>query len=350
MYILSFFSDSGAVAGVFLVVGMIIAAALAGGLFYMRRRRQRQRRFVSGVISRPLSYPDNPFEDPRDPPSPGYPTMRYASGSQPRASVVDRDPGHMQQNPFSDEANYLPTPPQLNVDNGNFGDEPMIALAMTGIGARRSSRLREDITPGGQAPGPSEQHLNASNEAPEGSHSRGVSTTQSSPSMYPPSLPLGSSEEQLPTPSSETATQEPLEIFAPQPIVLSEMAPAVIPAERRPPPVLPPRSPLRVARSPLLVRTDFTTKESVLIDPQPYEPLTPPESTSSHSAVPSDRTNSWTHNPFSECPVEVPAPVEVKQRDNFYTRWKAVQVCATQALSIAKMAKKGYHSIGQAPS
>lgn len=304
----------------------------------MCRRQQQQRRFVGGVISRPLSYPDNPFEDPRDPPSPGYPDMHHASSSPPRASFLNRNLRQPQQNPFADEANALPVPSRPSADGGIFVDEPMVALAMTGIGARgRNSRLREEVAHSSQTDVPFEQQPATVNESPEESRSRSNSTAQSSPSMYPSSLPSVPSDDQMQpaTPSSETATNEPSQIFAPQPMAPSPVVAAGFPAYRGPPPVLPPRSPLRGIHSPpLLVRTEFTAKESALIDARPFEPLTPPESTSSHSTGSSDHIRSpYSLSPFSEHIPEVSAPEGVKRRDTFYSRRGPVQVRAARSLS-----------------
>ncbi|KAJ7786278.1 hypothetical protein B0H16DRAFT_25759 [Mycena metata] len=69
----SFFSNAGAVAGVFLVVGGILTAIAAFGIFIMcrrrRRKRERHRRWLIS-INRPRSVMDDPFQSPRSAPNP----------------------------------------------------------------------------------------------------------------------------------------------------------------------------------------------------------------------------------------------------------------------------------------
>ncbi|KAF8213078.1 hypothetical protein K438DRAFT_1073667 [Mycena galopus ATCC 62051] len=80
----SFFHNAGAVAGVFLVIGMVLTALVAWGTFIMcRRKRRRQEAHRRWLISinrpRPMAEVDgDPFEDhPRSAPSP---PMRIAPG------------------------------------------------------------------------------------------------------------------------------------------------------------------------------------------------------------------------------------------------------------------------------
>ncbi|KAJ7492647.1 hypothetical protein FB451DRAFT_541812 [Mycena latifolia] len=153
----SFFNNAGAVAGVFLVVGAIVAGIAAAIMFILcrrrRRRRERHRRWLVSINRpRPLADgSDNPFEDPPRP-SPS-PPMRG----------VDRNwniPAH--------------TPHQDNSGNG--------------LGLYNVAPPRHDEHP--------EEHdgpygildRNEIGLAITTNHSR-PSLAQSSPSIYPPSLP-----------------------------------------------------------------------------------------------------------------------------------------------------------------
>ena len=79
-----FFGNTGAVAGTFLAVGIIITAIAAAAAFTICRKRRR--RFIRQSISRPLPYPENPFEDPRD--SPSLSQMQYAGSESSNRNLV----------------------------------------------------------------------------------------------------------------------------------------------------------------------------------------------------------------------------------------------------------------------
>jgi len=94
----SFFRNAGVVAGVFLVVGALITAAAAFAIFILCRRRRRQRErhrrwLISVNRPRPMADgSDDPFQDPRSPPSPPMrviPHYTHAWDTQPRATPRD---------------------------------------------------------------------------------------------------------------------------------------------------------------------------------------------------------------------------------------------------------------------
>ncbi|KAI0788454.1 hypothetical protein C8Q75DRAFT_232970 [Abortiporus biennis] len=157
-----FFNNTGAVAGVFLAVGIITAIIGAAACYIISRNRRRRR--IRQSISRPmpqLPFPDNPFQDPRDAPSPTQ--MRYASDSSHRNLVGtglgvnssrnrDQPQRNLLDDEFSDESGSSPsatiytTPPHarelddnmpgsLRLHNINGTD----ALGLAGVGANGKS-------------------------------------------------------------------------------------------------------------------------------------------------------------------------------------------------------------------
>jgi hypothetical protein len=99
---LRFFHNAGAVAGVFLVIGVILTGVVASATFIMcrrrRRRREEHRRWLIS-INRPRPTADgsqeDPFEDPRSAPSPPMRVVPHAWNAptawdaQPRAANRD---------------------------------------------------------------------------------------------------------------------------------------------------------------------------------------------------------------------------------------------------------------------
>ncbi|KAI0335212.1 hypothetical protein GY45DRAFT_1366798 [Cubamyces sp. BRFM 1775] len=362
-----FFSNSGVVAGVFLVVGIVITAGFVGICLFLRRRR-RNPRFID-TISRPLPMPDNPFEDPRDLPAP---QMRYASGYTDRTLIIDsgaanRDGTRPQRSPFDDDM----APAALNRPPSSRSASRYNGLGLAGIGAHgrsgstdssrssAASRSRSRHT-SGQSGGIG---LAITSDFAQGANVRErrpdapPPSAQSSPSIYPPTLPNEDDEGVLvdvplnrhhnsSSPSIHSVARKPvpspdLISGAPSPIPASP-APVVSPTPRTPqaaarPPVIPPRSPLRrnsmTATQPLspppykrppitldtrivpppIARNDTAgtsatsatsgSSEMESIALRPYEPLTPPTSLSSltppGSSVGHDSPNSPSDKPGS---------------------------------------------------
>ncbi|KAI0735101.1 hypothetical protein C8Q76DRAFT_827875 [Earliella scabrosa] len=341
-----FFANSKAVAGVFLVVGVLIAGVGVGICLILRRRRRRTPRFLN-TISRPLPMPDNPFEDPRDISPP--PQMRYASGFTDRTLVIAGTDANRPaaRGPFDDDMERA----SGQGTTSHNSHEHFIGLGLAGIGAngRRTSggthtstESRRRNPSGGSSIGvalTSDHLIDASrrHNRPEPSSA----SARSSPSLYPPTLPALNNEDTqslvdiplstnnstsrvtLPSPTanaSSTRVSSPtarkpvpphpdFDAFAPEPESPVRTTP-LAPAPRTPqqvqqqlakPPVLPPRSPLRrnsttttaTARSlsrsppPMLksIQTQLSTPDAENGTGRaiPYEPLTPPASFSSLS-------------------------------------------------------------------
>ncbi|KAJ7125607.1 hypothetical protein C8R43DRAFT_711491 [Mycena crocata] len=163
----SFFRNAGAVAGVFLVVGALLTGIAAFGIFILcrrrRRRREAHRRWLIS-INRPRPAADereDPFQDPRTPPSP---QMR---GIDPRWDVRARTP--TEENHAGLGLYNLPSPPPpRRIPSPGHGDH-------LGEHEERHSILdRNEI-------GLAITTNNFNQSRP--------SLAQSSPSIYPPSLP-----------------------------------------------------------------------------------------------------------------------------------------------------------------
>ncbi|CDO71614.1 hypothetical protein BN946_scf184911.g84 [Trametes cinnabarina] len=128
-----FMSHSGAVAGVFLAIGIVIAAIALGICLFLRRRRRRNPRFIA-TISRPLPMPDNPFEDPRDLSPP--PQMRYASGYTDRTLIIDGQGRAPPRSPFDDSmAAPAPPAPTPTRSSSRGSSSRYNGLGLAGIGA-----------------------------------------------------------------------------------------------------------------------------------------------------------------------------------------------------------------------
>ncbi|KAH9898341.1 hypothetical protein C8Q73DRAFT_788530 [Cubamyces lactineus] len=361
-----FFSNSGVVAGVFLVVGIVITAGFVGVCLFLRRRR-RNPRFIE-TISRPLPMPDNPFEDPRDLPAP---QMRYASGYTDRTLIIEsgtanRDAPRPQRSPFDDDM----APAALSRPPSSRSASRYNGLGLAGVGAHgrsgstdssrssAASRSRSRHT-SGQSGGIG---LAITSDFPQGANARErrpdapPPSAQSSPSIYPPTLPNEDDEGVLvdvplnrhrdsSTPSVHSVARKPVPSpdlipSAPSPSPNSP-APVASPIPRTPqasarPPVIPPRSPLRRNSmnatqplspppykrppisldtrmvSPQLARNDTagtsatsataSSSEMESIALRPYEPLTPPTSLSSLTPPGSSVGHESSSSPLSEKP------------------------------------------------
>ncbi|TCD62210.1 hypothetical protein EIP91_007215 [Steccherinum ochraceum] len=441
-----FFANTGAVAGVFLVVGIIVAAMISSGVFVLYRKRRR--RFIRNSISRPIPFPDdlNPFEDPRESPSPNT-QMRYAGSDSSHRNLVGGGVGvfaaqqqQQQQNEPSSRGRHLledevdadadvppvnlppsmtyPTLPGRSYDRGRQpGPSPVRrpapqrppseTMGLAGIGTARRSLVGNPVYNGPFSDYHAVRHSKSASTggrmisrsgAPVvktevtrmvalDSSGRGlpcpplpppkpfiteVPSAESSPSIYPVSLPPAPT----PTPGaahgydddSDSDTETAVALAAP-PLPTAEIrqptpTPASAAARPRPtPPVIPPRSPLRHSnytpnqpKQPLLIQTQLSSPQlkSQYANSDrshssgghvEYEPLTPPASLSSdsHSAGEKDR------NPFVGYEREVlrtqapklvsfpsassssgaspstPGSYELtgdKFKDNFYTRRK----------------------------
>ncbi|KAJ7783753.1 hypothetical protein DFH07DRAFT_202316 [Mycena maculata] len=243
----SFFQNLGAVAGVFLVVGVIATSIVSFGLFVMcrrrRRRRERHRRWLISV-NRPRPVPDeepqDPFQDIRTPPSP--PQMRGLDqnwGIPVRISRQGSSVSHLGLYDLPGERTPVRRvePPEIHdTDDTGIIDGNDIGLAAVSMNQSRPS------------------------------------LAQSSPSIYPPSLP----------PANDDG---PFEEVRSQP-------------QRHSDPSTPPPRPRR----------------SHLRDPPSTAQLiTPPASVSSHSPV-SDFANPFGFSsPEADPPASQKPPVQVNE-------------------------------------
>ncbi|KAK7064252.1 hypothetical protein R3P38DRAFT_33781 [Favolaschia claudopus] len=160
----SFFHNAGAVAGVFLVIGVILTAIVAFATFVMCRRRRRKREahrrwLISINRPRPVSDPSHdPFEDPRSAPSP---PMRMVP--------------HAWDAPAAWDTQARPTRRESSLSD----------LGLLNLPAVQPNSIVE------------EKRQSQSN--PRDSNEIGLAITtnesrQSSPSLYPPSLPTANDD------------------------------------------------------------------------------------------------------------------------------------------------------------
>lgn len=153
----SFLSNGGKVAGVFVVVGVIAATLFLFAYLAFRRRRneaRRRRRWIAG-IQRPLPLPPDPFEDPREVP--------------PMMQIDDHD--------WNQRRDIIADNPSLPHPH----DGPSIGLGLTGIEPQKPEGPFSDL----YACDTNEVGLAIST----GPVMRRRSFAQSSPSLYPPTLP-----------------------------------------------------------------------------------------------------------------------------------------------------------------
>ncbi|KAJ3841371.1 hypothetical protein F5878DRAFT_17950 [Lentinula raphanica] len=172
----SFLHNEGAVAGVFTVVGIVFTAAVVALFVICRRRRQRKIRRHQWIdhIQKRLPAPEDPFENPRD-----APMMRSMSQtSRHEHHYQFQSPSPTTARPFFDER----TP----WDHDDEGVIPPNSLGLTSMDATRispfadaqySRRIEQPIG------------LAVTTNSPPAHQSR-PSLAQSSPSIYPPSIPL----------------------------------------------------------------------------------------------------------------------------------------------------------------
>jgi len=175
---------------------------------------------------------------------------------------------------------------------------------------------------------------------PQPTHSR-RSSLQSSPSIYPASLPAFGDDEKAAEVPKDVLTDMPR-----LPMLRRPLPPPMVPTKDFPKspssPPLPPRNPLRASQR-LQVRTQQLPLKSIPSSPTTFEPLTPPASLISSSGSASDegaapRPFPGSINPFSDpqeerLNTEVPlSPTSPKRRDNFYTRRKLVEVRPSNSL------------------
>ncbi|KAF8898776.1 hypothetical protein BD779DRAFT_37301 [Infundibulicybe gibba] len=154
-----FLHNQGAVAGVFVVVGILAAVLVVGGAFFCRRRRRlnRRRRWLAGLRQQP-PMTGNPFDDP--------PVIRTAQSDHARDEMV-----------WDGRATH-------NLNN----DVSFATQGMAGVGTgTRGSTGSHDTTPFSDNR-EYRPNLGLILSTDRNNMSR-PSFAQSSPSIYPPSLP-----------------------------------------------------------------------------------------------------------------------------------------------------------------
>lgn len=298
------------------MIGIVIAAAAAlVAILFCKRRRSRRIRLS---ISRPLPVPSNPFENPRDSPSPV--SMRYAASDSSNRNLVGSGLGiqtthpSLQRSLLDEEIEDIPVPfmshPSTSraLYNGAQSGLAGVGSGEKGVFKPPQFQTVKSYTPSIRSP----------------SRVRPPSLTPSTPSVYPSSLPPTDDDDTThdshgPVTPSTTERQTPFPTTLP-----------ARPPRRRPVPPIPPRNPMRAnsAKSNLVVRTDLAAQDAQA-NPRPFEPLTPPASDGSTSP---NRTSIV--NPFADYNryvSDIRTPLEAKTRDNFYTRRKvsvSSEVCA----------------------
>lgn len=335
----------------FLVVGIVVATIIAVVSYIICRKRRRQR--IRHSISRPLPVPDNPFEDPRDSPT----EMRFADRESAR-NLIGSGVGviRTQNRNFLDEEFKPPSPPTMIYSTSRHEMPSMTTTAPTGTLAGVGA-WRQDI----KAPysGPfgdyiSEKHIHRHRPSLTGGVGLMVHTDQvrdvpsgppikpqivptsppsppsaeSSPSIYPSSIPPAPAE--LAAEEGRQPTSEIPPISIEPPLLIQRQLSSNPDA-----PKVPPRNPLRNSQrrptrhpAPLLTPQNSTNTETS------YEPLTPPASSESDfSSSTRSRSDVGTEglvdvNAFSSRASGVkmasglPPPPGITPRDNFYTRRK----------------------------
>lgn len=259
----SFFHNQGAVAGVFLVVGIAITSLVAALVLLCRRRqkrRQQRQQWVESVRRR-LPSVDSPFVDQEDMRQVGY------YDSTPATAVPLTNPERTYD--YDPRTPIPATSTFRNAGYDNMGhtfrDQPsaspfsdLYAYKPTDIGIAVTTNTASD-------------NISVRETAP----SR-LSIVQSSPSLYPPTIPLSNDD------VSSIYDEVDLPQEEPKPLVVAHavsVLPSLIPTPSPNTPIsetseavtFPPRPP----RSSLRQTSSKTVME--------YRPLTPPESSQGHS-------------------------------------------------------------------
>ncbi|KAJ3750455.1 hypothetical protein DFH05DRAFT_80615 [Lentinula detonsa] len=178
----SFLHNEGAVAGVFTVIGIAFTAAVVTIFMICRRRRQRKtrkRQWIDNIQKR-LPAPDDPFENPRD-----APVMRSMSQTDRNEHHYHfQSPSPTTARPFFDDRNTNTWDHDGEDRSPVGGIIPPNSLGLTSMDATRISPFRDSPYPHQEPIG-----LAITTSSPVGHQSR-PSLAQSSPSIYPPSIPL----------------------------------------------------------------------------------------------------------------------------------------------------------------
>lgn len=346
----SFFSRGGAVAGVFVVVGLVVATIAAIVAYILCKRRRRRR--IRHSISRPLPYPDNPFEDPRETPSPAQ--MRYAGSDVSHRNLIGAGlgVGRTQRNLLDEEFAGAPAAPDRSHPPSvrSTMERPEMSLAGVGAGGRTLGRpaydgsmLFNSPTSGYDTFTPSHQHrpsqgsgiigLAITNDnvtefsRPTPRHMKRGSATPSvapsTPSIYPATLPGGEEDASIDS-SHGPVTPSTIEMSPSLPFLEKP----VRPPRRRPVASLPPRNTMlngAEQASKLLIQTQLTPEDASVMEPKLYEPPTPPATNSDSSHSPMSPT--YPANPFAEYNSYMSglqSSIDTKPRETFYTRRKLV--------------------------
>lgn len=330
----------------FLVVGIVSAVFIAGLCYFFHKKRRRQR--IRHSISRPLPYPDNPFEDPRDTPSPTQTQMRYAPDSTHRNLVgaglglsgsqsLQPQPRHLLDDEISEDGIQNPVTPKNLQFSGPQVPEQAHGLGLAGVGSGNRSVSKADYTgpfsdyynntrPTHQQKPSFQSEIGLAITTEQTQHAEGPypiipqvavvrpSSTESSPSIYPASLPPVAAEEfdhgHIMEPVGLSPPPPPPERRRPPVLTLQKsnsdsVSPTVSPRV----PLLPPRNPLRTSQheaSKLLSRTHPGSEQDRFsqLGFRTYEPLTPPDSSPpsavSHDGGSQRSGSSERRNPFSD--------------------------------------------------
>lgn len=310
-------------AGVFAVIGVLIASVAAVvGVFMCKRRR---RRHIRDSISRPLPMPDNPFEDPRQ--SPTLPQMQYAPSDSSHRNLIVSSSGPPEARPQSQrtllddefEDAHISTPVMAH-DSGRPTYNARSDTGFAGVGAGGKSIGRPSVV----VPpynGPFSDYHQRSNHQQKPSigsvglgirtepvspqaplaHPRRPSSVTSTPSIYPPSLPAEESEDTThdsygpTTPSTEPCSPLSPTDKPPRPPRLRPVEPMGLNTDGRP--------------KQLSILTDLAAQNA---EDEPSRPLASP------LVVPQSPNLFADYNQFMS---GVRPPVDIaKLRENFYTR------------------------------
>ncbi|KAJ4499611.1 hypothetical protein C8R41DRAFT_31413 [Lentinula lateritia] len=176
----SFLHNEGAVAGVFTVVGIAFTAAVVAIFMICRRRRRRKTRRTQWIdnIQKRLPEPEDPFENPRE--APVMRSMSQTSRNEQHYHFQSPSPTTAQPffhsgNPWDIDEEFR-SPPGGIVQSNSLGLSSMDATRMS---------------PFSDSQYPHQEHIGlaVTTSSPPAHQSR-PSLAQSSPSIYPPSIPL----------------------------------------------------------------------------------------------------------------------------------------------------------------